>query len=226
MLQKQSILTMTKQTSCKRCGTCCIKGGPVLHRDDLPLLEKHFLSLDHLIVIRAGEPAYNPIDDCVEPASVEMIKICGKGASWQCVFYDPVQSSCTIHPNRPLECRLLMCWDTKEIVEINGKECLRRNDLVQNDDRLLSYMDTHEKKCSYKVALRHVDHLSDPQLRQEALIQLKTILTEDLAIREEVINRFQLSLQKELFYFGRPMFQVITHPQLDTAQLLGINSRP
>ncbi len=205
---------MAGQTTCKRCGTCCIKGGPVLHRDDLPLLEKHILSLDHLIVIRAGEPAFNPIKGWVEPASSEMIKIAGKGTSWECIFYDQVQSSCTIHKNRPVECRLLKCWDTKEIAGISGKECLCRHDLLQGDDQLIDYMAAQEKKCSYVAALQYIEHLSKKRLQHEALHKLKALLTEDLAIREKAINRFQLSLQKELFYFGRPMFRVITHPQL------------
>lgn len=192
-----------------------------MHRDDLHLLQRHILSLDHLIVIRAGEPAYNPIKGIVEPTSSELIKISGKGTSWECSFYDPAQSSCTIHQNRPMECRLLKCWNTREITEISGQECLCRHDLLQSDDQLLDYMADHEKKCSFAVALQHIEHLADTRLQQEALQKLKAILTEDLAIREEAINRFQLSLQKELFYFGRPMFQVITHPQLETSFATG-----
>ena len=49
-----------KKIECKRCGTCCIKGGPVLHSVDLALITEGVIRPDQLVVIRHGEPAYNP----------------------------------------------------------------------------------------------------------------------------------------------------------------------
>lgn len=48
------------QPSCRRCGTCCIKGGPSLHREDLPLVEEGRIRVQDLVCIRSGEMAYDP----------------------------------------------------------------------------------------------------------------------------------------------------------------------
>jgi len=191
-----------------------MKGGPVLHRDDLPLFEKKILSQDNLVVIRQGEPAYNPIKEIVEPAPSEMVKIGGKGANWECIFYDPSRSTCTIHPNRPVECRLLKCWDIDDIKDISGKYCLTRYDLIPEGDPLVEYIEEHEKRCCYPTTTLLLDQLLKKGDQEQTLPTLQTIMSEDLAVREQAVNRLHLTLKQELFYFGRPMFQVIKHPGL------------
>ena len=41
---------------CRRCGTCCEKGGPALHGEDRPLVDRGQVPARCLFTIRAGEP--------------------------------------------------------------------------------------------------------------------------------------------------------------------------
>lgn len=205
---------MQFQQRCQRCGTCCKNGGPILHRGDLPLLRKGIFSLQNLVTIRKGEPAFNPFTGKVEPASYEMIKIAGKGASWECIFYDAAQSACIIHADRPLECSLLQCWDTRGIAEIYGRECLSRFDLVADQDPIRDHIKRHEQQCSYARTLPFLDQLSSPSPDKASMEELQGLMRQDLALRDQAVSVFGLSLQQELFYFGRPLFQSLQHPRL------------
>lgn len=112
------------RTSCIQCGTCCRKGGPVLHHEDKGLLDSGLIRAEHLITIRKGEPAFSPLSGKVEPASCELIKINGRKGEWTCCFFDAETPACTIYAHRPLECRLLECWDTEKLISVINKNTL------------------------------------------------------------------------------------------------------
>lgn len=184
----------------------------MLHREDLPFLQGAGLSSTNLITIRKGEQAFNPLNETIEPATQELVKLAGKGASWECLFYDPVASSCTIHAERPIECRLLKCWDTEEIKKKIGTNCLSRLEIIDSHDPLRAHICRHEEKCSYTEANALLQQLPEPANHEKALAALRTIMEHDLQIRDQAIALFQLSLQQELFYFGRPLFTTIRLP--------------
>ncbi|MDA3785523.1 MAG: YkgJ family cysteine cluster protein [Deltaproteobacteria bacterium] len=194
-----------KKIACRRCGTCCIKGGPVLHGPDLALMGQKIIRPDQLVVIRTGEPAYNPGPDAVEPAACEMLKIQGKGSSWECLFYNSAARGCTIHDNRPLECRLLQCRDTTAILAITGQDCLSRQDLIKADDPVMAYIQAFEQ-CSWPK-INTLLLLLSPESIQEA----EQLLGLDLRLRQEALSRLHFSLAQEFFYFGRPLFQSWNH---------------
>jgi hypothetical protein len=73
--------TMTTPTTCRRCGRCCLQGGPALHRADLPLIGDGGIPLERLITIRRGELADNPVAGGVRATRVELVKIAGSGRS-------------------------------------------------------------------------------------------------------------------------------------------------
>ena len=195
-----------KKIDCKRCGTCCVKGGPILHGDDLPLISKKIIRPDQLIVIRLGEPAYNPITDAVEQTSCEMLKIQGKAGNWECLFYDGAQKSCSIHNDRPLECRLLQCQDPTDLLDVAGKDCLRRHDIISHDDPAISYIEAFDEYSWEKLST--VLATLNPQSIREA----EKILCTDLLLRQQAVSLLHLSLPQEFFYFGRPMFQSFSQP--------------
>ena len=205
---------MQFQQRCQRCGTCCKNGGPILHQGDLPLLRQGIFSLQNLVTIRKGEPSFNPFTGMVEPASYEMIKIAGKGPSWECIFYEADRSACIIHADRPLECRLLQCWDTGEIEAIHGRECLSRFDLIADQDPIRDHIKRHEQQCSYARTLPFLDQLSSPAPDKASMEKLQGLMQHDLMLRDQAVSVFGLSLQQELFYFGRPLFQSLQHPRL------------
>lgn len=195
---------------CKRCGTCCEKGGPILHLDDMDFLKKGIVSMDTLQVIRKGELALNPFKDVVEPAPVEMLKIAVQGASWECPFHQKVDgvSGCTIHKDRPLECRILKCWDPTDIEAVTFKDCLNRFDLIGDSNPLRAEITKHEEECAYAKLWPVVEELKAGG-DDTRLCQVEQLLARDLAIRQHLVAEFHLNLQQELFYLGQPMFRVM-----------------
>jgi Fe-S-cluster containining protein len=202
---------------CKRCGTCCEKGGPVLHLQDLDFLQNGIVSLEQLLVIRKGELAFNPFNEQVEPAPVEMLKLAGEGTSWECPFHrnEDGLSSCLIHADRPLECRLLKCWDTAAIEKVTFKDCLSRFDLIGTDHDIRSELVKHENECSYQKLWQYANEVKNGDLASLAPVQ--KILSRDLHIRRELIGKFRLTLAQELFYCGQPMFQVVRNEEFSVS---------
>ena len=198
---------------CKRCGTCCEKGGPVLHFEDRDFLQKGLVSMDNLQVIREGELAFNPFKELVEPTPVEMIKLAVQGDSWECPFHQKVDglSACQIHADRPVECRLLKCWNTRDIEAVTFKNCLTRFDLLGQKNAILPEIARHEKECSYRVLWDAVAGVNKED--EESLLVVRDILARDLQIRQQLVADFHLNLQQELFYLGQPMFRVVRNEE-------------
>ncbi len=205
---------MSKQSECKRCGMCCRKGGPALHKEDIALLRSGVLPLDNLVTVRKNEPAYRPDLDTIMPVENEFIKLGGKGKSWECFFYDSTHSSCLIHAKRPVECRLLQCWDTREITAVIGKDCLTRLDIIDKDNPIISYITRHEILCPYDKVNQLVNLLQSDANSSDIKSKLAAVVNNDLGLRDEAIRKYDLSLGMELFYFGRPIFQVIDFDNL------------
>jgi Fe-S-cluster containining protein len=94
------------QTGCRRCGACCIKGGPALHRKDRPLVTQGVIGLRFLYTLREGELAMDNVAGGLCPVSDDIIKIKGQGHGWTCVFFDAAVKGCQIYASRPAECRV------------------------------------------------------------------------------------------------------------------------
>lgn len=92
----ETAVTAQRERGCKRCGTCCSKGGPALHMDDLPLIRDHRLALSELITIRLGEPVFSPLVNAIEPSRTELIKVSGRNGSWTCRFFLLGENGCGI----------------------------------------------------------------------------------------------------------------------------------
>ncbi|OGW33086.1 MAG: hypothetical protein A2X59_08970 [Nitrospirae bacterium GWC2_42_7] len=200
---------MTSKTHCIRCGTCCQKGGPTLHNKDKKLILEGHIGYHHLITIRKGEPAFNPLSNQLEPVLHELVKVAGKGKTWACIFYDEKKASCDIYKHRPLECRLLTCWDTSKILTVIAKDTLARADIINPTDPVLKLVKTHEKKCSVTKAVTLISTLKKKNDDSNSLTKLKTLFQQDIDIRTKAVSEFKLSLAVELFYFGRPLFKIM-----------------
>ncbi len=215
---------MTSKT-CKKCGTCCKNGGPALHLADLPLLADGHLTTHSLITIRQGEPVFSPLSDQVEPAAMELIKLNGTDNSWSCCFYQGGDSSCGIYPHRPLECRILKCWDTNELTNLIFKNTINRLDIIKKDDPLLEMIAKHEHECPYEnlrrlTTAQRCDHdRMRMKNNQTSVIRdaCREIIENDLSTRQSAVQQYNLSLGQELFYFGRPMFQNLSYFGLDSS---------
>lgn len=197
------------KSACDCCGTCCRKGGPALHTADLELVQSHLLCFGDLITIRRGEYVLHPVTDEPQPAEKEFLKIQGREGEWCCTFLDSKSSTCTIYTTRPLACRLLRCWDPDELLEITGKELINRFDLVSESNPMFHLMKMHEKSCPVPDIASLQGQLSEIKQRDEALTALTGMVNHDLQIRSGAVRKFQLSVADELFYFGRPIFQLL-----------------
>ena len=195
-------------TQCIRCGTCCKKGGPSFHLEDKILIEKGIILSKFLYTIREGELFYDNIKKCISPAVSDIIKVKGQKESWACIFFNEKASECTIYDNRPLECRTLKCWDTREIEKIYSKNRLTRKDLLSNIEGLWELVEDHHKRCSYRKLNILLDILKKNK-RNKTLKSTLDIIEYDARIRELVVQKGGLDFEMTDFIFGRPITETI-----------------
>lgn len=194
--------------TCRQCGTCCRKGGPILHHEDLILCQNNILTAQHLITIREQEPVFSPLGANIEPAPQELIKLSGINGTWTCLFFKEDNQTCGIYQNRPLECRALKCWDTGELERIIYQQTLSRRDIIAPDNPIWPLLEWHNEHCQYgKLA-----DLTIQELGGESRITI--IINDDLSVRQRALTMFNLNLAEELFYFGRPMFKSLPASKL------------
>lgn len=194
-----------QQEECLRCGKCCEAGGAALHKVDLPLVKSGMIPLNRLITIRKGEPVVHPLAKKLQPAAVELVKLVGKGDTWICCCFDTLKG-CTIYENRPQACRLLRCWDPSELIAIVEKDTLCRLDILAEDDPMVKEITAHDKLCPATDLLQ----LSTSGKPDAALqTRMTKLVKDDLHFRQHVVAVYRLQLHQELFYFGRPLFQIL-----------------
>src|SRR4030042_1349731 len=210
--------------SCIRCGTCCMKGGPALHQEDKNTLLAGHVGHQHLVTIRKGELAFNPVSDKLEPVPRELIKVQGKGKGWTCCFYNKKEASCAIYAHRFIECRLLKCWDTSKLISVIGKNTIIRADIINPNDPILKVIETHEQECPYKEAGNLILNLSHEADKSKTLSKLTELVRKDLSIRSYAISELELKKEFELFIFGRPLFKVLSAHGLSVRLANGGNS--
>ena len=197
------------KNECERCGTCCLKGGPTLHIEDQELLQQNSIDRESLITIRKGEPVYFFEQNRPEWIKAELIKLKGLHGEWSCIFYGKNSSSCSIYQHRPLECIVLKCWDTAELEAIAGKNLLNRFDIIPEHEPVIEYIHRHEKECS----LEFIEQLLIKQngtINKNSLAQLSDLVNKDLLLRSEALANLNFTLNLELFYFGRPLFKILS----------------
>jgi Fe-S-cluster containining protein len=197
------------KTECDRCGTCCRKGGPALHIEDMRLLLNGWLKPEHLVTIRKREPVFLLAGENPEPTRAEIVKIKGKGSEWTCLFFDTIEAGCTIYQHRPLECSLLKCWNTADLENVTGKNLLSRYDMIEPGNPVLPFIKIHEEKCSLENFASQLSGPHNKNLTQKVMTNLTDLVNTDLAIRTQACETFHLSLELELFFFGRPVFKIL-----------------
>lgn len=146
---------------------------------------------------------YNPATARFEPVPVELLKIRGQGSDWNCLFFADEGNSCTIYANRPATCRILQCWQPEALLATIYQNTLRRADLINHYDPILAEIDRHEQACSGRLFTELLSQI----VGTEDLTQLTVLVRADLAIRAEVAKTAGLSLEMEMFIFGRPFFK-------------------
>ena len=200
----------TAHNKCKRCGTCCQKGGPVLHHEDKKILRDGHIGHKNLVTIRKGELARNPVNDLLEPVHQELIKVRGKGEDWSCCFYNEKDTSCSVYEHRLLECRLLKCWDPSELLNVIGRDTIIRADIINPDDPILEVIKTHELECPYHDIENAIDNILRERDKAKNLERLTRLVNKDLSLRHYALSELKLNRDFELFIFGRPLFKILS----------------
>jgi len=197
-------------TECKRCGTCCKKGGPSFHVEDATLINDGFIPAGHIYTIREGEPVYDNMTGRITFAPSDIIKIKGQKNSWTCFFYDETEKRCGVYEYRPLECRLLKCWDTREIEQVFGKNLLTRKDIISTVEGLWELIIEHDQRCSYKEITGLIKETGSRK-RGRLPEKAAELIEYDNTIRELVVKKGQLDSELLDFLFGRPLSVTMKH---------------
>jgi Fe-S-cluster containining protein len=210
------------EIECRRCGTCCQKGGPALHIADQVLVESGKIALKHLLTIRQGEPAYDNVSGTIAPAVTDIIKVntCRKSAS-QCAFYDPRLKQCRIYENRPSECQALNCRDTRKIERIYGMQRLTRRHLLSKVVGLWDLVRDHQERCDYGFISELAAQIRQSSNPEQAQRQLLELIHYDEALRTTTVAHAGHTSEMLEFLFGRSLSFTVQMFQLklsNTAQ--------
>lgn len=197
------------KNECDQCGTCCEKGGPSLHEEDLALVRSGFLTIDDLVTIRKGEIVLQPETGKPETTDVELLKIRGRGGDWCCRFLHPAARTCSIYEQRPASCRLLQCWNPEAVLEVSGKKLLSRFDIIADNDPLLSLLHLYDEQLALPDMIEILVKLQSESQRKSSLAELQRLVEKDLLFRSLAVEQFALPVARELFYFGRPLFHLL-----------------
>jgi Fe-S-cluster containining protein len=191
---------------CRRCGTCCAKGGPALHQADREAVDSGKIPLRCLITIRQGEPAYDNIRRAIAPAATDIIKI--KAATDNdatCIFLDQKRVGCEIYESRPAECRVLTCWDTRAIMAIYDQERLTRPDLLSPLPGLNDLVAEHQERCGYEQVSLWAERIKHGQDAEQVVEALLHAIRYDQSLRQVAVASARLDAGLLEFLFGRPL---------------------
>lgn len=200
--------------TCRRCGTCCRKGGPALHKVDHNLIRSDAISLADLFTIRPGELVFNQIKNRYEPTLRDIIKITGaRPDTWRCRFYHCVQKSCRLYPDRPFECKLLKCWDTQQLESEYCTDRLGRTDLLGHIDGLMELIEFHQERCDHLQLNRWIKQLNHPdkEIRMDAQKAIIESVQWDLRIVQLAREKAGVPAEQLNFIFGRPIHQILKY---------------
>ena len=193
---------MTETFFCKRCGTCCKKGGPALHEEDLKLIDNGVITYENLYTLRIGETVLDNVKNTLIMSESEIVKIKGT----PCVFYDEAIAGCSIYASRPLECRALACWNTLSIETVYNSGRLSRRKAVRGDKILTSLIEAHASVCDYEEIARMTEAYKNGASDGEDLIE-KTLI--DGHMRDLTAEKAGLDPALLDFLYGRPVYVIL-----------------
>jgi Fe-S-cluster containining protein len=200
--------THASSPSCSRCGTCCRKGGPALHREDRERVVHGAIQTRDLYTIRKGEWASDPVQGGLIRVDDDIIKIKGRGGAWTCRFLDETGNRCRIYADRPMECRLLECRDTVRLEQAYRFERLTRRDILVDIQGLWELVEDHGRRCDYD-RLRGLLEQSSERDGVTAERQIAEAARYDAELRRLMTTRGGLDVEMIDFLLGRPVELVL-----------------
>ncbi len=184
--------------------------------------------MSSLYTIREGELVHDNVKDTLFSVRSELIKIKGQNSTWTCLFFDLKKNHCTIYSHRPMECRVLECWNTDAIKKIYNINRLSRKQLISDINGLWELVEDHSIRCSYKVLGELAGSLGKTNTGDTAG-KIMEIIGYDSNIRELVVEKAGIAPDITDFLFGRPlektlkMFNLKVHYSNGNATLKQLN---
>lgn len=203
-------MTDSPTPDCTACGTCCRKGGPVLHGEDARLVEQQILPLAVLVTLRVGELTFDPVTSQLLPLEEEVIKVAGSGAElapWHCVLLEG-ESHCRIYADRPAQCRSLFCKDTSALEKLYTQRRLTRADILGLPHVPAGWLDlalAHEEDCNLLNLVPLARQVQQQVTGSAAAEQLLEALRFDTAFRELCIEKAHVPAEALPCLLGRPL---------------------
>lgn len=196
-----------ERQQCMRCGTCCKKGGPALHEQDIALVSQKIIAPENLYTIRVGELVRDNVNGGLIYTDVEIIKIRASEASHACVFFRNNDNTCGIYEDRPDQCHVLECWNSEKIRTTHMQNRLDRKMLFGGLDWLWNMLEDHESKCNYLKIQKLIERrrAGDSSVSRE----LEEMISYDQAIRDFVIEKANKESGMLNLLFGMPLKLVL-----------------
>ncbi len=199
--------------TCTQCGTCCRKGGPLLHKTDIPLLTEGHISFSHILTLRAGELAFDPVYNKLIPLEEEALKIHGSGETkhpWHCIFHK--DKNCGLHPQRPAQCAALHCTDTSALQAMYHEDRACRADIFHAQAGWQELVEAHEEQCPLHPLVSHgriLHESQDSHDQAQATQEILQCVRYDMAFRELCVEKAQLPQEILPCLLGRPVHHFI-----------------
>ena len=200
------------RTHCIRCGTCCRTASPTLHPEDLDIVQQEIIAFRDLVTLRAGEMVHDNVRGAYVTLPREMIKL-KTDASGACRFHIPSDKTCSIYDHRPIQCRELKCWDTRDLERRNRMPRITRKELVAPYPLLVKLIESHEERfgpARLKACARGV-----PAMGGDDAQPLIELLKYDYAFRAFVKDKMGIPSDETDFLFGRPLMKLLPMHGLD-----------
>lgn len=194
-------------TSCARCGTCCRKGGPGLHMQDAELYASGSLTKDDLLTLRKGERVRDNVRGGLTDLDHEIVRVRSGPDGKACRFYDPVEKGCDIYAHRPLECRVLKCWEPAGLLSMYDKDRAGRLDLISGGSALGELIREHEQRCGIPKVRELVSGIRSGV--EEALKDLAAMVRFEASLRSGLQDSTGASDEALEFLFGRPLTRIL-----------------
>uniref|UniRef100_A0A7C5AK67 YkgJ family cysteine cluster protein n=1 Tax=Desulfobacca acetoxidans TaxID=60893 RepID=A0A7C5AK67_9BACT len=186
---------------CLRCGECCVRSGPPLLVQDLPLLHREVITMNEVYTLRVGERVISR-DNTPMTLAEERLMIREVPGTRQCTFYRVATQSCRIYPDRPEYCRRQQCWGEPPPPPA-PEELLTRRHLLKEVPEMWDLITAHEERC-HLPRLRHsLEEVAAG--REEAGDLLFDALHFDHYLRKMLEEEWGLSGAATELLLGRPL---------------------
>ncbi len=177
-----------------------------MHLEDKELVDSGKIPLKDLLTFRQGEPVFDNVTNNIAPAVTDIIKIKGMHERTAiCAFYDYASKGCFIYTHRPVECKALQCWDTREIESVYATRRLTRRHLLSGINGLWELVEDHQQRCDYAYIAELADRIRQQRRDEAAEKELLELVRFDQHLRDVTLERGNMDPEMLEFLFGRPL---------------------